>query len=217
MPHGNGGEEGDEPRGPGPAPVLDNVRARRFELVDESGTVRAILGTQPEHGAPGFLVSDGQGRPRIAIHVTPDDSPSLDLLDPSGTPRLHVGLDAAGAPSVTLFGGAPRAAQALFSVTEEGSALLRLAQPDGKTRLFCSIQPDGTPYLSLMDRDGQPKLSLALPSGNPALLMLDRGGKPRAVVSVTTDEGPQFAILGEDGSVSWTSRPAAAPRNGQTD
>jgi len=207
MPQTNGGNgHGDAT----PGPVQDSVRARRFELVDERGNVRAVLGTQSENGAPGFLVSDSAGRPRIALHVSPEDVPAFDLLDASGAPRVHVALDAEGAPVVTLFGPSERATQALLAVGADGSAHLRLVEPSGRTRLFLSLQPDGTPYFSLMDPDGQPKLSLALPGGNPALLMLDGKGRPRAVMSVTREDGPQFVVLSEEGGLSWTSQ--AAPR-----
>ena len=195
-----------------PGPILDSVRARRFELVDARDEVRAVLGTQADNGAPGFLVSDAAGRPRIAIHVSPDDSPAIDLLDATGAPRIHVALGEDGAPALTLFGHTDAPAQALLTVTGDGAAHLRLAQPDGHTRLFCSIQPDGTPYLSLMDAEGRPKLSCALPGGNPALLMLDAGGRPRAVMSVTREDGPQFAVLAEDGRLTWTSAGPAARR-----
>jgi hypothetical protein len=207
MTQGNGGN------GPGdatPGPVQDSVRARRFELVDERGNVRAVLGTQNDSGAPGFLVSDSAGRPRIALHVSAEDTPAFDLLDASGAPRVHVALDAEGAPVVTLFGPTERPAQALLGVGSDGSAHLRLVQPDGRTRLFFSLQPDGTPYFSLMDPEGRPKLSLALPGGNPALLMLDAEGRPRAVMSVTREDGPQFVVLSPDGGLTWTSsRPSA--------
>jgi hypothetical protein len=206
MPQGNGGNGHGEAS---ESPVVDSVRARRFELVDAKGEVRAVLGTQADSGAPGFLVSDSAGRPRVALHVSAEDAPAFDLLDATGAPRVHVALALDGAPVLTLFGPTERPAQALLTVTTEGAAHLRLAQPDGHTRLFCSLQPDGTPYLSLMDGDGRPKLSCALPGGNPALLMLDTEGRPRAVMSVTREDGPQFVILGEDGSLVWTSsRPA---------
>jgi hypothetical protein len=210
MTQGNGGDgHGDA----SPGPVADNVRARRFELVDARGEVRAVLGTQADNGAPGFLVSDRAGRPRLALHVSPDDAPAFDLLDATGAPRVHVALGDDGAPVLTLFGATEKPAQALLTVSNEGAAHLRLAQADGHTRLFCSLQPDGTPYLSLMDGQGRPKLSCALPGGNPALLMLDAEGRPSAVMSVTREDGPQFAVLSEDGSLEWTSaRPAAHAR-----
>jgi hypothetical protein len=205
---GGGNGHGDA----SPGPVVDSVRARRFELVDARGEVRAVLGTQADSGAPGFLVSDSAGRPRVALHVSPEDAPAFDLLDATGAPRVHVALGEDGSPVLTLFGATENPAQALLTVSNEGAAHLRLAQADGHTRLFCSLQPDGTPYLSLMDGEGRPKLSCALPGGNPALLMLDTEGRPRAVMSVTREDGPQFVVLGEDGSVTWTSAHPAAPR-----
>ena len=156
MPQGNGGNgHGDA----SPGPVADNVRSRRFELVDAKGEVRAVLGTQVDSGAPGFLVSDSAGRPRIALHVSPDDTPAFDLLDATGAPRVHVALGTDGAPVLTLFGPTEKPAQALLTVTSDGAAHLRLAQGDGHTRLFCSLQPDGTPYLVA---DGRGRAAQAL-------------------------------------------------------
>jgi hypothetical protein len=63
-----------------------------------------------------------------------------------------------------------------------------------------------------MDGEGKPKVSCALPGGNPAILMLDTEGRPRAVMSVTREDGPQFAVLNEDGSLSWTSARHTSPR-----
>jgi hypothetical protein len=63
-----------------------------------------------------------------------------------------------------------------------------------------------------MDGGGRPKLWCALPGGNPALLMLDADGRPRAVMSVTREDGPQFAVLSEAGGVAWTS--AQPPERG---
>jgi hypothetical protein len=82
MSQGSGGGNGHGEASSGP--VSDNVRARRFELVDAKGEVRAVLGTQADNGAPGFLVSDSAGRPRVALHVSPDDAPAFDLLDATG-------------------------------------------------------------------------------------------------------------------------------------
>src|SRR5260221_7588522 len=96
MTQANGGDgHGDA----SPGPVADNVRARRFELVDARGEVRAVLGTQGDNGAPGFLVSDRAGRPRVALHVSPDDAPALALLDATGAPRGHVALAQTAAPA----------------------------------------------------------------------------------------------------------------------
>ena len=66
MTQGNGGNgHGDA----SPGPVADNVRARRFELVDARGEVRAVLETQVDNGAPGFLLSDRAGRQIGRAHV----------------------------------------------------------------------------------------------------------------------------------------------------
>jgi hypothetical protein len=209
MTQGNGGNgHGDASAGP----VVESVRARRFELVDDKGLVRAVLGTQPGSGAPGFLISDASGRARLALHVSAEGAPAMDLLDATGAPRVHVAAAEGGTPTVTVFGSPDRPAQALLTVTEEGSPQIRLASADGRTRLFASLQPDGTPYVSLMDAEGRPKLSFALPAGNPALLMLDTEGRPRAVMSVTREDGPQFAVLSDGGGLEWTSaRPPRPP------
>jgi len=109
------------------------VRARRFELVDDRGRVRMVLGTQSDNGAPGLLVSDSAGRPRIALHVSPEDAPAFDLLDESGAPRIHVALDTDGAPMLTLFGSTERATQAWLDHKRARRLRRQMAAPNAAT------------------------------------------------------------------------------------
>jgi hypothetical protein len=41
--------------------------------------------------------------------------------------------------------------------------------------------------------------------------MLDTEGRPRAVMSVTREDGPQFVVLDDDGSLAWTSAHPTPP------
>jgi hypothetical protein len=59
-------------RNPPPAPA-DVVRARRFELIDDSGRVRAVLGNLAREGDdaywPGLALRDASGRDRVSLMV----------------------------------------------------------------------------------------------------------------------------------------------------
>ncbi len=59
------------------------LRARRLEVVDTAGRVRAALGMASD-GSSALGLWDATGRVRIAIVVDPDGSPGLSLHDAAG-------------------------------------------------------------------------------------------------------------------------------------
>ena len=48
---------------------FEGVRARRFELVDDDGVVRAVLSVEHESGLIGLHVGDREAHPAISIGV----------------------------------------------------------------------------------------------------------------------------------------------------
>ena len=51
----------------GPYEYFERVRARRFELVDDDGNVRAALSVEHENGPIGLHVGDREAHPAISI------------------------------------------------------------------------------------------------------------------------------------------------------
>ena len=72
-------------------PPAEVVRARRFELVDSEGKVRAALAVD-EEGVPGLALSDGDGNVRAALILGREGIPRLNLLSKTGTVRASLGF-----------------------------------------------------------------------------------------------------------------------------
>ncbi|MCH8236226.1 MAG: hypothetical protein IIC29_08910 [Chloroflexi bacterium] len=66
-----------------PAEVPDVVRAKRFELVDDDGHTRAVIGRLAD-GSPHVVLADADGRMRCAIWLAPNGTPSLAFFDENG-------------------------------------------------------------------------------------------------------------------------------------
>ena len=113
-------------------PEEDVVRATRFELVDASGNVKAVLG-QVESGNPGLVLYGANGERRAALRVMGDDTARLHLFHRDGSPRAWMALDWTGKPALTLFGEdmRPRASLATMS---DWSTRLDLMGKDGQIK-----------------------------------------------------------------------------------
>lgn len=66
-----------------PAEVPEVVRAKRFELVDDDGHTRAVIGRLAD-GSPHVVLADTDGRMRCAIWLAPNGTPSLAFFDDNG-------------------------------------------------------------------------------------------------------------------------------------
>lgn len=99
-------------------PQDETVRARRFELVDGEGLVRAELAIDAQ-GSAGLFVRDDQKRVRAS--VTHDSTQSALLLrDDSGTVRLGAAQFAHGGGGFALHGPGSKGAAVLY-LKEQGS------------------------------------------------------------------------------------------------
>jgi hypothetical protein len=75
--------------GPGDAPPAEVVRARRIEVVDAQGRVRAALSVGEGDG-PRLMYYDVQGRHRLALALHADVGPGLELFTAAGGHAVQV-------------------------------------------------------------------------------------------------------------------------------
>jgi hypothetical protein len=146
--------------------VEEVIRAKRFEMVDDEGQARVVLGTQDETSGLMLLDSNGQSVAELAVS---DDTGSamLSLYDERGSLRASLDLDADGSPTVGLYdiSGEPRIS---LGIAEGGSPVLDFTGPFGEARMSLvmdgegndratiRVDKDGTPFLEFMDADGRP-------------------------------------------------------------
>jgi hypothetical protein len=71
--------------------IADVIRAKRFELVDAEGIVRAALVIH-EDGTAGVDLSDASGQVRASLTLAADGVPRLNLLGRTGGVRAALGF-----------------------------------------------------------------------------------------------------------------------------
>jgi hypothetical protein len=110
-----------------PAPV-DVVRAKRFELVDDDGRVRAALFVE---GGPRLMMYDLAGKHRVALALHGEEAPGLELFTAEGSHALQV-RHMNGAPLVSLHdtGGNDRLRLTLSGGPEPKASVTALGERD---------------------------------------------------------------------------------------
>lgn len=81
---------------------VKTVTAQKFEVVDESGKVRAVLGLG-EEGRPLLSFTDMNGSNRAALFVGQGESPGLALFDANKESRVGLFLVAGGEPTLEFY------------------------------------------------------------------------------------------------------------------
>jgi hypothetical protein len=136
--------------GPDPQVATAVVRAQRFELVDSSGTVRALLAVSPGDEWTSLELNDRAGNTHIGMAVTMDQA---GVAIGQGDTHAHIRL--------SLFGQEPS-----IQVMNEAGAMADLG-----------VNADGTMGFVGLDRNGQVRANLGLASdGQPTIRLLDTSG-----------------------------------------
>src|SRR5256712_7016511 len=137
------------PRSPQPIPeaipmgsVVDEVRAKRVVLMEDTGKVRAVLGAATR-GAVSLELLDNDGKIRSVL-----------IVDSSGTPRLELfGADEARRVMLSVFPN--RSGLGIFGAAGRGGAI-----PDAVTA--------GTPSPGLNTKKVRGRTGLSVGSGAPS-------------------------------------------------
>lgn len=172
-----------------PAKVVDELRLKKMQIVDEKGATRIGLGTS-EEGSPILAVFDEKGQHRIALSISDDGSTTMSLHDEKGTRRAQLGLSKDGTPN------------------------LGLCNQKGDTRWMLAMKADGTTGLDAYDEKGTIRVELALSKdGTPKLSFWDEKGMARAILGAADMESPDgtkttypestLILLGPDGKQLW--------------
>jgi hypothetical protein len=171
------------------------VRAQRFEMVDEEGKVRAVLGfvlveRDPEMWPfvgrvpspslePGLALIDKEQKTRARLSLLEEDGAGLSLADKAGQLRARLDLwPKSGEPRLRMFneGGGKGVDLAL---TSNGKAGIYL-RGQRREAAELGLTPVGTPRLSMQGRDGKGSAELEMtPDGDASLALRDSSGRLR--------------------------------------
>lgn len=115
----------------------DVIRARRFELVDEGGTIRAVLSAEPGL-AWGLAIADEDGNAVASVGLNPRTGEPFVMLQDAHT---EAGIMA------TI--GSPDARQHV-------RCAVSLSDDKGQERIMLMLDEDGNPSILSLDENGAP-------------------------------------------------------------
>ena len=156
--------------------IPDVVQAKRFELVDDHGTVRATLGFE--------VVTFESGS-----HKSTDMAPSLVLMDEGGEWVARIGLDYFDAPELWMRNSTRYAS---------GEHRVSLKVDNDEASLVIQGQ---SPHLELQDRNAATRVKVELDGGDehtePRVTICDNQGRPRLEVALDEVVCEEAAEVGE--------------------
>lgn len=108
----------------GPATNVNGVvTAREFRLVDNNGTVKAMISVD-HNGNPGMVMTDSSGSRRLQLD-TYQDVPSLMLFGPNGERRSYYGMNPDGSSLVQMMDENERVTEQMTRSINNNGAMLR--------------------------------------------------------------------------------------------
>ena len=138
-----------------PDEVHETIRAKRFELVDDRGLVRAMLYWHGEDTAALEFFEDGQTS-RVGIGINPEGTAIVTLRDSAGTIRARIASERSGEPTLFTIRAAPDKIRAQIALDHNGGVGVTLTDQAGRKRTSLEVQPDGLTTLLMYDKDGNP-------------------------------------------------------------
>lgn len=114
------------------------LQAQRFELVDASGTPRALL-TTLEGGRPSLSLLDQTGEARAWIYLSSEGAPRLVLTD----------------RPLFVLADQKDELRSVLRLEADGTPSFALGDAAGTFRTLIRLAPDGTPAVLLQDKDGK--------------------------------------------------------------
>jgi hypothetical protein len=165
----------------------DEIRAKRFTLIDGNGARRAILGIETKEENPKAVGSTAllffkDDDPQLQLRLTPDGQPAVAVLSEKGATGLGPGL--------LLMHGQVGANETISLLFHDGPLLSMETYEEGSLDL--SVK--NTPSLSLKDRHLTRATFSLTADGSPALAFFDKDGNPYATVDKSSAEPLQTAV-----------------------
>lgn len=151
------------------------IRAQEFDVVDQNGKTRVILGTD-DSGSPGLVLYNKNGKPGVELTLGADELPALGLYDQNDKNRAALYLDKSG-PTLTLS-DRNETTRAGLAVCDSGSGIsaLMLCNQNGVSCAALGVSGDSGPELALRDQNGMLRGELHVPASGPASALRDQNG-----------------------------------------
>ena len=138
--------------------TLPVVRAQRFELVDASGAVTAIVGVDPSRNRPGLYLYDEHGTLRAAFgNVVIGGAYGFFIQNERGVARWVLGAGSgSGFAGFNVRDDAGTIRANIFATDDGAAAGVQTFDQDAKIRTQIGSFADAAPVVRILDADGQP-------------------------------------------------------------
>lgn len=135
------------------------VRAKKFEVVDETGRLRVAVGPGDENGSVGFQFYSSEGEPKMTLSVDSSGSAQLWMRDKTNEITAAIFTEAEGGPFIGLSNLGENVEdswgiglQGLSSGAEKSHPTVNLATRGNPQILLTIIE--GVPYFIMHDEKG---------------------------------------------------------------
>ena len=155
--------------------AVDELRAQRFVLVDDTGKMRALRGAATR-GAVSLGLLDNDDKIRSVLIVDSNGTPRLELFGADETRRVVLSVFP-NRSGLGIFGEAGRGG-AVLDVVADGAASLGLTDNKERSRAGLQLRSDGTTLLNFNDASEKVRAALGVGAdGAPGLGVWDKEGK----------------------------------------
>lgn len=159
----------------GTTPASNTVRATRFEVVDATGRVRAVLSARVD--GPGLVLLDAKGTERVALVTTEAGGPVLFLNSAAGKKQALLAMWKADGPELEMYDAAGQTRAMLM--VYKGQPALYLNNAAGKKRAAVAVDDTGS-QLELFDDAQHERVTLAVGAQRAGVKVLDANGRIEA-------------------------------------
>jgi len=149
------GQDQDKPK------VLEEVRARRFVVVDRSGDSRCELGVIIAETAMGDKVAcphislfDSRKNKKVILALSEGSIPSLHFIHKEKHSRIHLGLHQNGLPFLHLNGKTTNGGMNI-GLSEGNLPYLLISDSSCLVRACLELSKDESPKFIIFDKDGK--------------------------------------------------------------
>ncbi len=149
----------------------DEIRARRYVLVDAQGKALGEFGTGRD-GSVRLVVRRGDNGPQAWMGLLPDGKPymALTYADDAGMVSL-IGNEEA--PAIQVWGPGGRS-RMVIQALKDSAATITLSDANGKPRVLLGTYDDGAAGITLFDGSNMQRgFFMAYPERSPTLHIVD--------------------------------------------
>ena len=184
--------------------VPNEIRARKFVVVDDTGKDRAEFGIT-EDGEAGMVVWNKKKSTAVSVSINRYGMPRITFENSKGEALLDFGIFDDQYP-VFIMRDANGLRRLAMAVTDAGLVTLRLYDSRKQDRCAISLTGDGNPLITLNDDKGKVRASLIIGNnGTCALVLFNRKEQERIVFQVDAEGQADAAVFGPDGKATWSA------------